>query len=65
MQSLPVKSQGAKEKFDSSLSNHAVGVQKSDTLYILEEISDFRSDPFTLIDLVLPTNSYMSACTHT
>ena len=29
MQSLWMKSQGAKEKFDSSLSNHIIGVQKS------------------------------------
>ena len=28
VQSLPVKAQGAKEKFDSSLSNHVVGVRK-------------------------------------
>ena len=48
-----------------SLSNHAIGVQKSDTLDVLEEISDFRSDPFTLIDLELPANSYMIACTNT
>ena len=34
-------------------------------LYILEITSDFRSDPFTLIDLELPTNSYMIACTDT
>ena len=59
-----MKSQGDEEKFDSSLSNHDVGVHKSDVLYVLEEISDFRSDPFTLIDLVLPANSYLIACTN-
>ena len=32
---------------------------------ILEIISDCRSDPFTLIHLDLPTNSYMIACTDT
>ena len=39
------------EEFDLSLSSHDVGVQKSDALDVLEEISDFRSDPLTLIDL--------------
>ena len=34
-------------------------------LDILEIISDCRSDPFTLIDLELPTNSYRIACTNT
>ena len=32
---------------------------------ILEIISYCRSDPFTLIDLELPTNFYMIACTNT
>ena len=32
---------------------------------VLEIISDFRSDPFTLIDLDLPAKSYMIACTNT
>ena len=65
MQSFLVKSQKYEDKFNSSLSNHVVGVQKSDTLDVLEEISDFRSDTFTLIDLVLPSNSYMISCTDT
>ena len=34
-------------------------------LDILEIISGCRSDPFTLIDLDLPTNSYMISCTNT
>ena len=34
-------------------------------LNILEIISYFRSDPFTLIDLELPGNSYMIKCTNT
>ena len=42
------------EEFDFSLSNVVVGVHKSNTLDILEKISYFRSDPFTLIDLELP-----------
>ena len=33
-------------------------------LDILEIISGCRSDPFTLIDLDLPANSYMIACTN-
>ena len=33
-------------------------------LDILEIISGCRSDPFTLIDLELPTNFYMIACTN-
>ena len=65
VQSLLVKAQGGEEKFDSSLSNHVVSVHKSDTLGVLEEIWDFRSDAFTLIDLVLPTNSCMIATTNT
>ena len=65
MQSFTVKAQGAEERLDSSLPGHVVGVKKSDTLDVLEEISYFRSDPFTLIDIVLPTNSYMIACTNT
>ena len=60
-----MKAQRDEEKINFSLSKHVVGVQKSDTLDVLEEISDFRSDPFTLIDLELPTNSYMIACTNT
>ena len=32
-------------------------------MYILEIISYCRSDPFTLIDLDIPVNSYMIACT--
>ena len=40
-------------------------LQISNTMYILEIISYCRSDPFTLIDLYLPSNSYMVACTNT
>ena len=52
------------EEFDFSISNVAVDVYKSNALDVLEEISGFRSDPFTLFDLDLPTNSYMIACTN-
>ena len=31
----------------------------------MEEISYFRSDPFTLFDLEIPANSYMIECTNT
>ena len=51
------------EEFDFSISDNVVGVQISNTMDILEIISDCRSDPFTLIDLELPRNSYMIACT--
>ena len=40
-------------------------MKKSDSLYVLEEISYFSSDPFTLFDLDLPINSYMIECTNT
>ena len=36
-----------------------------ESLDIWEIISYFRSDPFTLIDLELPRNSYMIECTNT
>ena len=65
VQSLSVIASENEEEFDFSLSNVVASVQKSDTLDVLEEISDFRSDPFSLIDLVLPVNSYMIACTNT
>ena len=53
------------EEFNFSLSHVDVGVQKGNTLDILEGISYFRIYPFTLIDLELPLNSYMIACTNT
>ena len=42
------------EEFDFSISNDVVGVKISNILHVLEDISDFRSDSFTLIDLELP-----------
>ena len=65
MQSLPVIASENEEEIDFSPSNVVVGVLISNTLDNLEIISDCRSDPFTLIDLELPTNSYMIACTNT
>ena len=53
-----------KEEFNFSISNDVVGVQISNTMDILEIISYCRSYPFTLIDLELPTNSYMITCTN-
>ena len=47
-----------------SPSNIVVGVQISNTLDILEKISDCMSDPFALLDLYLPANSYRIACTN-
>ena len=38
VQSLPVSTQGAEEKFDSSLSNIDASVKRSDILYVMEEI---------------------------
>ena len=61
VQSFPVIASENEEEFDFSLSNVADGVQKIDTLDVLEEISYFRSDPFTLICLVLPRNSNLIA----
>ena len=63
--SLPVIAPGKGEGFDLSVSNDVAGVQISNYLDILEIISVCRSDPFTLIDLELPTNSYMITCTDT
>ena len=52
------------EEFNFSLYNVVVGMHKSNTLEFLEIISYCRSDPFTLIYLVLPSNSYMIGCTN-
>ena len=63
--SLLVIAPGKGEEFDFSVSNDVAGVKVSNYLDILEIISYFRSDPFTLIDLELPGNSYMIECTNT
>ena len=59
--SLLVIAPGKGEEFDFSVSNDVAGVKISNSLDILEIISYCRSDPFTLIDIELPTNSYMIA----
>ena len=57
VQSLRVIVSENEKEFDFSISNVVFGVEKSNALDILEEISNFRSDPFTLFDLELPSNS--------
>ena len=51
VQSLSVIVSENEEKFDFSISNVAAGVNISNNLDFLEEISYFRSYPFTLLDL--------------
>ena len=51
VQNLPMIASESEEEFDLSPSNVVASVQISNNLDILEKISDFRSDPFTLIDL--------------
>ena len=63
VQNLPVIASESEEKFDFSPSNVAAGVQICNTLDILEEISDYQSDPFAPHDLDFPANSYRIACT--
>ena len=46
VQNSPVIASKSEEKFDFSPSNVAAGVKICDTLDILEEISDYQSDPF-------------------
>ena len=65
VQSLSVIVSKNEEEIDFSISNVVASVHKSNALDFLEEISYFRSDPFTLIYLYLPTNSYMITCTNT
>ena len=62
--SLPVIVSENEEEFDFSISNDVAGVKISNTMNILEIISYCRSDPFTLIDIELPLNSNMIACTN-
>ena len=49
----------------SVFSHNFIDIIFCEYLDILEIISYCRSDPFTLIDLEFPTNSYMIACTNT
>ena len=64
MQNLLVIASKSEEEFDFSPSNVALGVNISNRLDILEKVSYFRSDPFTFLDLYIPTNSYRTACTN-
>ena len=50
-------------EFDISIYNNVSGVQIRNTMDIMEIISDYKSDPFTLINLELPVNSYRITCT--
>ena len=65
VQGLLVIGSENEEEFVFSFSNIVVGVKKINNLDILEEILYFGSDPFTLLDVELPTNSYMIECTNT
>ena len=65
MQIFPIIASESEEEFDFSPSNVAASVHISNNLDILEIISNYMSNPFTLIVLELPTNSYMIACTNT
>ena len=51
------------EKFDFSIYNDVSGVNISNNIDILEIISYYKSNQFTLINLELPVNSYRIACT--
>ena len=64
VQNLLAIASESEEEFDLSPSNVAIGVLISNTLDILEKISDCWSDPFSLLDLYLLANSYMIACTN-
>ena len=59
--SLPVTISETVEEFDFSIYNEFYGVHISNTTNILEIISNYNSDPFTLINLELPVNSYRIA----
>ena len=63
VQNLLVIASESEEKFDFSPSDVVAGVKICDTLDILEEISDYQSDPFGPHDLDLPANSCRIACT--
>ena len=65
VQNFPVIASESEEEFDFSPSNIVAGVKISNTLDILQKISYCSSDPFSLLDLYLPANSYRIACTNT
>ena len=64
LQNLPVIASESEEEFDFCPSNVAAGVKICNTLYILEKISYYKSDPFALLDLDLPANSWRITCTN-
>ena len=63
MQNLPVIASESEEEFYFSPSNVADGVKICNNLDILEKISDYKGDQFSLHDLDLPANSCRIACT--
>ena len=54
VQNIRVIASESEEKLDFSPSNLVAGVKICNTLDILEEISDYQSDPFASRDLYLP-----------
>ena len=60
--SLSVSVSEKLEEFDFSIYNDVSGVHISNTSHNMEIISDYKSDPFTLINLELLVNSYRIAC---
>ena len=64
VQNFPVIASESEDEFYLSPSNIAAGVKISNTLDILEKISYYKSDPFSLLDLYLLENSYRIACTN-
>ena len=63
VQNLLVIASESEENFDFSPSNVATGVKICDTLDILEEISDYQSDPFAPHDLVFLAK-FLQYCMH-
>ena len=63
MYSLSVTVSEMVEEFDLSSYNDVSSMHIINTTDILEIISDYKNDPFTLINLELPVNSYRIACT--
>ena len=64
VQNLQVIASKNEEEFDFSLSNVVAGVKICNNLDILEEISNYQSDPFTPHDLDFPANSCRIRCTN-
>ena len=64
VQNFLVIASESEEEFDFSPSNVASSVHISNIFDILEKISYFKSDSFSLLDLDLLANSYRIACTN-